>query len=383
MNQHTDLISIFLPYYNDKNFLPQAINSILAQTYTNWELFLVNHDSADGSRDIAHSFKDIRIKHIDIQHNTGAVGAILFDEFLKKAKGNYIKTFSADDVLLPHCFELLLTALKKAPEQSFCFGNAEYVNEKLQKLGSTFFQNRDGFDINATGPQYLKKMINGISPFPYAGFLASREAFDFSIDKTTIMMFDMAIYANLLVKGYTPIFIDTPVALYRIHPGQTTGLTQYHKAVSRSMFEVFNYLKIFLNIKNVMLLKQAFPDNTIIQKLQKGEETLLPFAVAKYLADSPDIYRVLAGRMFLSEIFNNDEIRLLIEHKFNYFVADFRKLYTEHPVYLSYREPLSDKNIPLFRLIYLLFRRIWNILTFRSLYHKYKENKTKTKKFSC
>lgn len=132
-----------------------------------------------------------------------------------------------------------------------------------------------------------------------------------------------------------------------------------------------------------MLLKQAFPDNTIIQKLQKGEENLLPFAVAKYLADSPDIYRVLAGRMFLSEIFNNDEIRLLIEHKFNYFVADFRKLYTDHPVYLSYREPLSDKNIPLFRLIYLLFRRIWNILTFRSLYHKYKENKTKAKKFSC
>ncbi len=74
------LVSVFIPYYNDSKYLRKAIDSIFAQTYKNFELILLNHASSDGSRDIAHSYHDKRIKHIDMPKNYGAGG----EYYLKK-----------------------------------------------------------------------------------------------------------------------------------------------------------------------------------------------------------------------------------------------------------------------------------------------------------
>ena len=80
-------VSVFVPYYNDRNFLPQCIESILAQTFKDFELVLLNHATTDDCRSIAHSFADPRIIHIDMPSNLGAGSGMLFLEFLKAASG--------------------------------------------------------------------------------------------------------------------------------------------------------------------------------------------------------------------------------------------------------------------------------------------------------
>ena len=94
-NQKEPLVSVFIPYYNDDKFLRESIEAVLNQSYKNLELILVNHASTDSSRDIAHSYDDDRIVHIDMPINYGAGSGKLLKEFLKVAKGKYSKLLCA------------------------------------------------------------------------------------------------------------------------------------------------------------------------------------------------------------------------------------------------------------------------------------------------
>ena len=92
-------ISILIPYYNDEEFLKESIQSVLDQTYTDFELVLINHACTDSSRRIARSFADGRIVHVDLPTNAGAGGGVILDAFLKVARGRFYKLFCADDLL--------------------------------------------------------------------------------------------------------------------------------------------------------------------------------------------------------------------------------------------------------------------------------------------
>ena len=68
----TPLVTVCIGYYNDEKYLGQCIDSILCQSFSNFELILFNHASTDGSYKIAHSYNDSRIVHIDAPKNLGA-----------------------------------------------------------------------------------------------------------------------------------------------------------------------------------------------------------------------------------------------------------------------------------------------------------------------
>ena len=59
-------VSVLIPYYNDREFFRQSIESVLNQTYKDFELILVNHATTDDCREIAHSYNDDRIIHLDM-----------------------------------------------------------------------------------------------------------------------------------------------------------------------------------------------------------------------------------------------------------------------------------------------------------------------------
>lgn len=91
-----DLVSIVVPVYNAENFLADTINSVLEQSYNNFELILVNDCSKDNSKDVYKKFKnDTRIKWIDQKINGGA--ALARNKGIEIANGRYICFLDADD----------------------------------------------------------------------------------------------------------------------------------------------------------------------------------------------------------------------------------------------------------------------------------------------
>lgn len=95
-----DLVSIITPVYNAERFIKETIESVLIQTYTKWELILVNDCSSDQSVSIITEYcqKDPRIKLINLAENSGA--AVARNTGIEHAKGQYIAFIDSDDTWL-------------------------------------------------------------------------------------------------------------------------------------------------------------------------------------------------------------------------------------------------------------------------------------------
>jgi len=108
----TLLVSVIIPIYNAENYLEETILSVLNQTYKNFELLLINHNSTDRSIDIIEKYKkkDERIRIINLNINKGGP-AYPRNEGLKSAKGKYVAFLDSDDVWLPEKLEKQLSIL--------------------------------------------------------------------------------------------------------------------------------------------------------------------------------------------------------------------------------------------------------------------------------
>lgn len=93
------LVSVIMPSYNTGQYISDSIKSIQAQTYTNWELIIVDDCSSDNSIEVIKSFDDCRIKLLKNEKNSGA--AISRNYALREAKGKWIAFLDSDDMWEP------------------------------------------------------------------------------------------------------------------------------------------------------------------------------------------------------------------------------------------------------------------------------------------
>jgi len=95
----TPKISVVLPTYNAGDYLLRAVNSILDQTLTDFELLIIDDGSTDNTAEIIAGFEDDRIVAITLPQNKGLIRAL--NHGLERAKGDYIARMNADDIALP------------------------------------------------------------------------------------------------------------------------------------------------------------------------------------------------------------------------------------------------------------------------------------------
>ena len=95
-------ITVLMPAYNAAQYIAEAIQSVLEQTFTNFELLIVNDGSTDHTSNVLASFTDPRIRVIN-QVNGGV--SVALNAGLREARGTYIARFDADDVCYPYRLE--------------------------------------------------------------------------------------------------------------------------------------------------------------------------------------------------------------------------------------------------------------------------------------
>lgn len=135
-----DLISVIVPVYNVKKYLPRCIDSIINQTYSNLEIILVDDESNDGSSEICDEYgkKDSRIK---VVHKKNGGAADSRNEGLKLAKGDYIGFVDSDDFIYEDMYEYLYSLIKEnKADMSVCrydmCKEGESNNEKEKRSNS-------------------------------------------------------------------------------------------------------------------------------------------------------------------------------------------------------------------------------------------------------
>lgn len=107
-----ELVSIIMPSYNTAKFISETIDSVLMQTYTNWELIIVDDCSTDNTDEVVKSFlSDDRIKYIKNEKNSGA--AFSRNRALREANGKWIAFLDSDDLWFPEKLEKQIRFMEK------------------------------------------------------------------------------------------------------------------------------------------------------------------------------------------------------------------------------------------------------------------------------
>ena len=137
LNMSKELVSIVMPMYNSEKFLVEAIESVIAQSYTNWELLITDDCSSDKSFTIAQLYvqKDERIRLFTLDKNSGA--AVARNNSIKKARGRFLAFIDSDDWWYPDKLESQIDFMTRNKIE-FCFSAFEYANENLDVTGVSF-----------------------------------------------------------------------------------------------------------------------------------------------------------------------------------------------------------------------------------------------------
>lgn len=375
-------VSILIPYYNDGKNLRDSIQSVLDQTYTDFELILLDHASTEQETvDIAYSFPDPRIKHIRMKKNLGAGSGLLLLEFLKHARGKYIKLFCADDIMLPDGLETLVDFMENNPDKDFAFGNMDYVDENGKPLNENWFHERCKFNINNNESDELALFANGVGHLPFPACICRRKCFDhLKIEKVFILLYDMTLWTRMLFSGKKIAFINKPVCRYRISEKQLSSVVRIEEHYRIASFEAIEYVKIFINeIPSIALARKCFPNALFVNSLHDGDEDFLPFVIAHYYATSRVIPWAISGRQELYKILSEEAMCKKIENKFSFGIKEFRDLYRNEKLYNLIIAPEfpNPKELKLGKLLHLLIRKLYYI-GFKNLLPKKRKKKEYT-----
>ncbi len=128
------LVSIITPSYNCEEFISDTINSVISQTYENWEMIIVDDCSSDSSTEIIERYilKDDRIKLLRNEINSGP--AVSRNNAINEAKGKYIAFLDADDFWMPEKLESQIFFME-ANGVSLSYSSYETMDEEGKKLG--------------------------------------------------------------------------------------------------------------------------------------------------------------------------------------------------------------------------------------------------------
>lgn len=138
------LVSIIMPSYNTASYIAESIRSVLNQTYSEWELIIVDDCSSDNTDEVVNLYlSDGRIQYFKNEKNSGA--AVSRNKALQKAKGKWIAFLDSDDLWMPEKLEKQVTFMEKNGYQ-FSYTNYEEIDTEGKKTG-----------VIITGPKKITK----------------------------------------------------------------------------------------------------------------------------------------------------------------------------------------------------------------------------------
>ena len=198
-----NLVSIITPAYNAAAYIAETIESVLVQTYTNWEMLIVNDCSKDNTAEIAESYakKDKRIKLINLKQNSGAAAAR--NTAIQNAKGRYIAFLDSDDLWKK---EKLQKQIEFMQQNVYAFTYTSYEHFKETKEN---IQNQVQISKSLNYNQALKG--NQIGCLTVMLDRKQIPNIHFTIHKHE----DYILWLNILKQGITAYGIQECLALYR------------------------------------------------------------------------------------------------------------------------------------------------------------------------
>lgn len=215
MRSDAPTVSVCVPVYNAAAHLGECIDSILAQTYTDFELLIVDDGSTDDSRDVVRAYADPRIRLLENAHDY--IGSL--NLLLREARGRYVARMDADDLMLPDRLQVQVDYMEAHPEVDILGG------------GMTYFGDAQGTALPQPGerPLTFSLFMRGCALMHPTVMMrrASLEAHGLRYEQEYVYAEDYRLWVMALEAGLRLVNLDRPLIKYRVSPAQVSAV---HKA---------------------------------------------------------------------------------------------------------------------------------------------------------
>jgi glycosyltransferase involved in cell wall biosynthesis len=266
------LVSVIIPFLNTERFIQEAIDSVFAQTYDHWELWLVDDGSIDGSTQIARRYAEEhpqKVHYLEHDNHQNLGVCVSRNLGIRHAKGEYIALLDADDVWLSHKLERQVAILSSQPEAAMVYGATQYWNSWT---GNPEDLRRDYVpdlgvrpDRLIQPPALLPVFLRGTGAVPSpCDIIVRQEVMESTggfVEDFWGMYEDQVFYAKVCLKA--AIFVASECwDRYRLHPDSAC-------AVAQKTGRYYDARPAFLTWLEEYLSVQGIKDGEVWQSLQK------------------------------------------------------------------------------------------------------------------
>ncbi len=267
----TPQVSILTTIYNREKYISDCIESVLASSFQDWEMILVDDQSTDHSVEIAKAYetKDPRIKVYVNKTNLGDYPNR--NKAASYAKGKYIKYLDADDMIYPHGLQIMVNAMEQYPETvlgSQCVIR-EYktpypciINSKT--LFESYFSNHNFFSSGPTGTIIKKEIFDKVGGYSGKRFIGDTE-----------------LWIKMALEGPV-VFFQPALIWWRTHEDQETNHEK--KNINELLDNKHNLFKSIISDKRIPLnlnQRKKIITNYKLQNIKQGISSIIKYGDPK------------------------------------------------------------------------------------------------------
>ena len=262
-------VSVIVPNYNHARYLRQRIDSILAQTFQDFELILLDDASTDDSRDVLSPYSsDPHVRAIEANQTNSGSGFKQWNKGVRLARGEYIWIAESDDYAEPTLLERLVPVLDNEPKVVYAYCRSRRVSADCELSGfvdyylKPFDRSRWTADYRADGREECRNFFARVNCVPNASAVLFRKAvFDQvgGADETLRLCGDWKLWAAMALTGEVA-YIGEPLNYFRFHDESVRSKTQASRANLAESFEVMSWV-----------FRHVTPPEHILEKMYKWQ----------------------------------------------------------------------------------------------------------------
>lgn len=265
-------ITVLMPVYNASEYLKEAIDSILNQTFTDFELLIINDGSTDNSIEIINSYTDPRIRLVNNERNLKLITTL--NKGLALAKGKYIARMDSDDISQPRRLELQYKIMEENENIAIC-------GTGLRRMGKPL-----SIPAMITSPKDVRNSLRVFDCLFHPTIMMRKSILEenhFSYDLNYLHAEDYHLF-QLISEKFDVVNISEPLLKYRLSPG---GISRVHEKEQRYMsdkisMEALARIGIYfdrhkyseLKLEKEKILEAKIEIEKIKESLQKNDEDI-------------------------------------------------------------------------------------------------------------
>lgn len=235
---HMPKISVIVPVYNGEKYVRESIESILSQTYRDFELIIVDDGSSDNTREVISQYEG-EYSFLKVVYHSGNKGvSAAKNSGIAVSSGEFLVFAAADDIQEKERLGVSIKVLEENPDLDMVFVDCQMIDAE-----GTFLNRRKGYPEGMTSKNAVLYQFK--RNYLWSGLVMLRKTPDIWFDETIPNAVDYELFLRMLLKGATLRIVNSPLLRYRVHENNISGNAKVSAKSVEKILHRLDFDKIF------------------------------------------------------------------------------------------------------------------------------------------